>query len=453
MSPQEQVSSAEAAVIDLALFDNNLRTIQALRNSGIVTDDATQADLLVVKRINHAMFGDYAGAHERTEAAMDVLQKDFAQKRKSLAFGQLVENAEFNKLLDGYLAALANDSALKIRHLDNDVLAADEATPARFNELRAKEVARQQKYQMEQKYYRENPDVVKNVARKYQAILETEQFLPTGKIVAKSGVVKGDQNFVDDIVSDVLSVVAARSLKTLGKNFANDEALARYNAEPQANKVRIAALAEKIENSTQPLSSLREIENETPELDRINALKTLLSVQLHYAMSQDRSSEQVAAVEQKARDLVKQATQVSMSLAYDYLGKGPSASDPRTQKIRANLKAEMDKDGVAVLPLEGENGALAQAAKIARASAEDLLQVTGTDSGLSTRIDALAEKAGANTAQTPLEAKSQLIGTDLLKALEPLFNNPNEILTQEAGAFLQREIARRTAAGPVVGVV
>ena len=176
-----------------------------------------------------------------------------------------------------------------------------------------------------------------------------------------------------------------------------------------ATRCNVIALAER--QATQPLSSLFEFEPENERLDRVTALRTLLSAQLHQAFSEDNLTQpQQIALEKAAQALTRDYAQVAMSLAWHYLNEGPAANDARVRTLRDNFKKEMEQGGIALIANEPE--AIDKARKLARASAEDLLVTAKGDEKLRTMITALAKAAG-DSVGTPLTAKPQLIGMEI----------------------------------------
>ncbi len=436
----------EPTVIDLSLF-GELRTIQALRNSGVIADDATQTELGLVKALNHAARADYSREPGVIGSAMPAIQQEFRGKLNAVGYTNMVETGGFNDLLDKKLDVLVRASMEKLQHLDGKdgtPLTADENNPDRWSELRRKEEAKRDKYSMERDYYAKHPDVIKDVARKYQALLQEDKYLPIGKIVAKSGAAGSDPAAADDLVHDVMGVQNARGVKLLAKHFVDDATLAAYEAKPEENAVRITALAHNVAKATQPLTALREFEAEQPDLDRIVALKTLTSVQLHHAMSQERAPEQVATVERKARQQLAETTQAAMSLAYDFLGEGAASGDKRAQTIRENLKAEAEKDGITLLAIDE---AKALAAKLARASAEDLLQAAQHNEAMAANITTLARAAGVNVDAQALQPAPALIGTDILDKIVPILKDANVIVSAASASILEKELERRKTNG------
>jgi hypothetical protein len=438
----------EPSVVDLSLFTNPQRSIQAMRNCGVITKDEDQAALLVVKRINHGAFADYSagGMNEELKKAITNVQTEFRQKLQTMPYQQLVDGGHVNKLLDDYLGLLVQASEKKLYHLDNEALTGrEENDPKRFNELRAAEESKRKKYSDEKSYYAGNPEIVKDAARRFENLVKHQGYLPVGKILAMSGTCGVEGEAAADLVQDVLGVVAARSVKGMLAKFVDDAALQRYEADPKANEVRIKALAETIAGMTSPLHSLRDFDKESPELDRINALKTLLSAQMHYAIMQERSPAQCIAVEREARHHVKECTDVVMSLAYDYMGMGPAMHDKRVQAIRANLKAEMERDGIRLIP--GEEAKL-RAAILARKSAEDLLQATHGDQQMTARINALAAAADVQLASMPLKKMPHIIGEDLLDVLKEKLAQRNVVVpdADTLAGFLKTELKRRAEA-------
>src|SRR5687768_3932245 len=152
----------EPMVVDLSLFANPQRTIQAMRNCGIIAKDEDQSALLVVKRINHGAYGDYSagGMPDELKKALAEVQAQFRQKLQTMPYQQLVDGGHVNKLLDDYLDILVKAGDRKLYHLDNEALSGKEETdPKRFNELRAHEDAKRKKYADERAYYASNPDL------------------------------------------------------------------------------------------------------------------------------------------------------------------------------------------------------------------------------------------------------------------------------------------------------
>ncbi len=449
----QPATPAEPSVIDLALFSTPQRTIQSLRNCGIVMRDEDQGALLLVKRINHGAFGDYSnsGMAPELKKAMAEMQAQFRQKLQTMPYAELVSGGHVNKMLDDYLGLLVMASDKKLYHLNNEKLTGKEETdPALFNEMRAAEEAKRKKYADERSYYASSPDMIKAAATRFEPLVKSQQYMPIGKIVALSGAAGNDVATATDLVQDVLGVMAARSVKSLLGKFVDEASLARYEADPAANEVRIKALAETIAGSTSPLTGLRDFEKESPELDRINALKTLVSAELHYAILQERSPQQTIGIERQARQHVKECTEVAMSLAYEYLGNGPAAGDKRTQCVRTNLKAEMDRDGIRLLPAAE---AKQRASILARKSAEDLLMAAHDCPVTTARINALAQAVDVQTTALPLKKTSYLIGEDLLDVLKEKLQSRNVVVPDinALASFLQKELSRReTPAGPVL---
>lgn len=453
-SPAAEAKAEEAEnalVIDLAKC-GELKTIQALRNSGIIKDDTVQTELLIAKRLDRALNEDGARYSEDNRKKLASLQAQFRREIKEADTGGglkiMAESGRFNTLLNDYMMLKIGDVEEKRKALvtAGAALPQDAQTEERYRRKKSGLDARRKKYEDERQSYL-SPEwgvgAVKDIAQKYADLLKERKCHSTGRLAAASGAVHGSREVAEDLVNDVLGVMVARAIKQWTARYPEEEVLNAYAAAPEGdNAVRIKALAEDIVETTQPLSSLREFEKESPELDRITALKALLSAETHHALSQPRPPAELLATARKAQARLHEGAQAALSLSHHFLSQGPSAGDKRIRAIQANLDAEMEREGIALLPLAD---ARKKAAELARASAEDLLQAAHADEKLRCNIKCLAEAAGVPVHTRPLNATPSLIGRDLMEVLKSALSDPSTILNAAVPGFVEQEIRRRAS--------
>jgi hypothetical protein len=411
----EPSADAAATVIDFSSRSGPQRTVQMLGDAGVFVDDDARGAVLLAKRINHGLFGDFS--REELSAPLrekiQLLQQQYRSAIGSAAdYGALAESGQLNQLLDEYMSFLVERSREKLTRLkEGKLAAADEKNPAILLQMIEKEQQKMNALIREQATYSHGPDYTKGMLKRVEPLVRLERYLPLGKLVIKSGLVKdAAPEAAADLVSDVLGVAAARHIRMLAGHFECVDALA---AQPDSDesRVRCQAVALAVRQATQPLSSLFEFEPENAELDRIVALRTLLSAQLHRAFSEEELTQpQQMALEKAAHSLTRDYTQIALSLACHYMSEGAAQDDARVKKIQANLQREMEQAGIALIdPAE----AMDKARKLARASAEDLLVAAKGDARLAGMIETLAKAAGDPVERLPLQPRAQLIGVEL----------------------------------------
>lgn len=405
----------ECAVLDLAAYDKNLRTIEALANSGLITDEQ-RTPLQMLRRLTQALHENPENLHEGVRDELQQIRRQYAEARaKASSYQEFVAQGHVNTLIREYTWLLAKSNAHKLDQLDGatPLTGLDEAA---FNQARAAALAGKNKYQSEaQQAYNPNTNafmdaLIKETALKHENIVTAGRYLPMADLAVESGYVHADKAVARDLVDDVMSVQAALAIKSIGNSMVDAATMRVYENNPRLNEVRIQALAKRVAEVTHALADLKLPESTSPVLP----LLELVSAQMHEAMSQHRDPAQAIKVEEKALTIIESYRQVAYSLAIAFLQDGPSKDDARTQKLLANLQKDMAAQKVQPLSLEE---AKKTAVQLARDSAEDLLRATHGNQALAAKISALAKAAGVDVDAQPLQAKEQLIGEELLDVI------------------------------------
>ena len=425
------------AVFDLAQY-GSLRIIEALANSGLITDEQ-RTPLQILRRITQALNDDISDMPKDVQEDVLRMRREFnIGLANTPSYQEFVEAGHVQKLLETYVPLLARAGREKKEALDHGVPPEGSDTRT-FNDARANEEAKENKYSLEAPSYSSDfmKNMIKETALKHEAVITSGRYLPMSDIAVESGYVHEDKAVARDLVDDVTSVQAALAIKAIRKAMVDGGTLAEYAGNPDANAVRIQAMAERIAQVTHSLASLKAPETTSP----VVPLLELVSAEMHEAMSQHRNPQQAVKTEAQALSDIKAYEQVAYSLAVDFLKDGPSAEDTRTKAILANLERDLQAQGIEVLPLEE---AKRKAAELARRSAEDLLRAAHGNEALSEKINGLAQAAGVDLA-VPLEPKTHLIGEELLELLKDKMQQDNVIMPrpEELASFVKRVEKKR----------
>ena len=105
-------AQAETTVIDSASRFGAQRTVQLLADAGVFADDDTRGAVLIAKRINHALFGDFSkeGLSDALLGQVRTMQEKYRQAISATPYEQLVENGQLNALLVEYINFLLERS-------------------------------------------------------------------------------------------------------------------------------------------------------------------------------------------------------------------------------------------------------------------------------------------------------------------------------------------------------
>ncbi len=349
--PETAVETAAPQVLDVSLFDKEQRAVQYLQYAGLLAGDDTVTKLNVLKRVNHAVFADEdRGKIPQMQAEFRKLLEREPDVAKLTEGG--AESPVF-KLVDGYLA----ERAAHYKRI------ADELTglPANLDEgafasaLHSAQ-AKQQKYEQERAYYQGSPDLINNAVREHPEALSAGKYLPLGRLALESGMVAGERAKAADMIDDALANAAAHSFLHMAKDVikTSDADLANYLRFADKFAGNIMAETGEVAISNTPIEKSQAFADATPELARIQALKSLLSAQLHDMTKHTRGAdgtsnppaEQLAEALVRVKPLVRRYQSAAMSLAYHFLGEGAGKDDARMQKLREHLAAMMDKSSI-----------------------------------------------------------------------------------------------------------
>jgi hypothetical protein len=399
-----------SAVFDTSMRSGTTPTIQALADAGLFKSDDARTKVLLAKRLNRLKNGIFskgseeAGLGEATFNQITNLQRDFRADLANNSFEHLLESGKLNAALESYTQFLIARSQEKLQRLTSGKLTADEANPAALMQLIGREQKKLEMLQGEHDTYRGSPDFTRQMLRDVKDLVTSDKYMTTSELVKQSGLVEGSQDRVADMVSDVQALVEARRIKLLARQFRMVDNIAANPDSPEA-RVRSLAVSMAARQATQPLAALHEFEAEGTDRDRVVALKLLLEAQIHEAFSQPRSHDQLVQLEKDTGKLAHTYAQVALSLAHHYLESGAAAGDPRVQKMKENVKAEIAREELQLMP---PDQAIAEAAKLARASAQDLLLAAQGNEANVEMVRKLATAAGVAEAQS-LTPDSQLV--------------------------------------------
>ena len=372
----------EVNTVAFQVYGDDLRTSQYLQASGILpsgTPEADQviSDLLMVKMVTGAMTRDWSNKLcPEMNAKLVELNKQAKAKKTELPTDRFID-----EYIPGYLSKFleirSEDCHRKLEHLDGKdgkPLEMDEKNATEFNLLHKLQEKGEQKYTSLKNYYDSNPNAVKNALARpeLRPFLLRDEPLPFGRLVAESKLVAGAPELVNDLVSDVVGVAAARRLLATAGIFPEAATLAQYTAAPEANDndVRIAAKIKQVLERVEPLNKIFPPKGETAELQKIIATEKLVGAAISAALNKPLPAAEAAAALNQAAQLSAEAAQAMLSLSYDYLSKGPAKDDARIASVRNHLKAEMDAAGIALLP---PDEALKRSEALATTAAKSLM--------------------------------------------------------------------------------
>ncbi len=352
VAPNE--TAPQANVLDVNLFDKEQRAVQYLQYAGLLggNDDITTLNL--AKVVNHAAYADEKSGNipqlqEQFRTAMTV-EQDMAKLAEGGA-----ESPVF-KLVDGVLAARIAQAQKSIEELDAlpSTLSTDE-----FNRTRKRAEARIKKYSMDREYNQSNPDMINKIVREHPEVLTAGKYLPIGRLAIETGLVKGDKSVAADMVDDTLANAAAHSMLHVAEEVmsTSDADLAINRRFPDRYRSNIMAKATDTAATTTAIEQVKVFDDATPELARVQALKTMLSAHLHEMTKHTRDEngnsnppvEQLAEALTQVKPLVREYQSATMSLAYHFLGEGEGKDDPRMQKLREHLASMMEKNKIPLM--------------------------------------------------------------------------------------------------------
>ncbi len=389
-------TASQANVLDVNLFDKEQRAVQYLQYAGLIdssNEDVTTLNYL--KAANHAAFAD-----EKT-GNIPQLQEQFRtamttqQDMSKLTEGG-VESPVF-KLVDGVYAARIAQAEKTIAELDAlpSTLSTEE-----FNATRKRAEGKINKYRKDRAYNQANPEVLNKAVREHPEALAAGKYLPIGRLAIEAGMVKGDKAVAMDMVDDALANAAAHSMLHVAEEVmsTSDADLAINKRFPDRYRANIMAKATDTAVTTTAIEQVRIFDDATPELARVQALKTMLSAHLHELTQHTRDAdgtskppiEQLADALTQVKPLVREYQSATMSLAYHFLGEGAGKDDARMQKLREHLSAMMEKNKIPLMmdKNEAERAASALVEKSAAFLREKEAKATAN-------IDALVVKATA----------------------------------------------------------
>jgi hypothetical protein len=416
--PASPIAAADAApVFTINSFDREgpQATIQLLADAGLFASDDARGAVLLAKRINHALYSDFSkeGLPAERLATIRAVQEKFRPLVAGKDPQALAKDGTLAELLDSYMSFLVSRSSDRLARLTEGKLAGqDEHNAAVLSQLIARERRKLKNLVGEQATYRNGGDYLAQQAASIAPCLKEQRYLPLGRLVAASGLVKdaASPEAAADMVSDVVGLSVARSVLQLREAFRPLAALdASASEEDRATRMQLIAL--ELRQGTQPLAAQFAFEPEGTELDRLVALKTLLSAQLNAAFTQEGlTPPQAIALEKEARRVTDSYAQAALSLSYHYLAEGAGKDDARIGQLQQNLKKTMDASGIVLL---SKNDALVRAAKLAQASANDLLLAAGNNEPQAAQVRVLAKAAGVPVERVPLAPESQLVAVRL----------------------------------------
>jgi hypothetical protein len=435
----EEGKEATAQVINNPFIYNAPIRTATLMSHVKLLDEKGMTDAGRLKRILRGLFRDYA--HDRfdddTGKRIQMWQDDAKRKLAGLGFEKWIAEGYLNKVLEGYLSALAQYHYGNETRLEQYPVTDPEAKND-FNRVHDREEALGDKYKLELDYVRKYSDAIRKTALEYRAAIEAGEDLPFGKIVAQYILKEPDKAKALDMVNNVLAAGVAHSIKILAAPLTDtsSENIARYQEDPKAYAIQIRALAEKVREHTKNLSFAHVHVGETEDVMRMQGLQQLFSGGLNYALDPKQSAEDLIGVLAHIRPIVQDYKNVTMSLAYHFLGKGPGASDARMKALQAEIKEAL---GGEVMPLEQ---AEIKAIDLARSSAQDLMQVADGKPELQAKLKGLLGQVSPELANEPLETRQGIIGNSvkatigaflkLSKKLQSMFGMGNETGTSRA---------------------
>ena len=345
-------------VLDVSLFDKEQRAVQYLQYAGLVSGDEDVTTLNLLKLANHSAFADEKVGN------IPVIQEAFRTQMASMDMDALTgggaESPVF-KLIDGVLAERIAKSQQTISELD---ALPSTLEPMEFMRTRQRAEARIKKYEKDRAYYQSNPEAINKAVREHPQALSTGKYLPLGRLAIEAGIIKGDPAMAADMVDDTLANAAAHSLLHVAEEVmsTSDADLTLNQRFPERYRSNIIAKSTDTAVSTTGIEDVKLFDDATPELARIQAMKTMLSAHLHELTKHTRDEngnsnpplEQLAKSLTEVKPLVRKYQSAAMSLAYHFLGEGAGKDDPRMQKLREHLAGMMEKNGIPLMMQKDE---------------------------------------------------------------------------------------------------
>ncbi|MFO0389374.1 MAG: hypothetical protein ACK502_06615 [Alphaproteobacteria bacterium] len=345
-------------VLDVSLFDKEQRAVQYLQYAGLISGDENVTTLNLLKLVNHAAFAD-----EKT-GNIPLMQEAFRTQMASMDMDALtgggIESPVF-KLVDGVLAERIAKSQQTIAELD---ALPSTMEPMEFMRTRQRAEARIKKYEKDRAYYQSNPEAINKAVREHPQALTSGKYLPLGRLAVQAGMISGDPEMAKDMVDDTLANAAAHSLLHVAEEVmsTSDADLALNKRFPERYRSNIIAKATDTAVSTTGIEEVKLFDDATPELARIQALKTMLSAHLHEMTKHTRDEngnsnpplEQLADALTQVKPLARKYQSAAMSLAYHFLGEGAGQDDARMQKLREHLAGMMEKNGIPLMMQKDE---------------------------------------------------------------------------------------------------
>lgn len=425
-NPNDVIAAAQQAVnydlnvLDTSILDKEQRTIQHLQNTTILKAERV-TPLQTLKRLNRFDKADYSGLGEETNKKILAAREVFDTAAKTKSFRQLIDDGDVHTLFENVLTALIDFHNGQVAQLDEKQSPNGMSTEA-FNILHKSNAEKAEKYSLELKYLQDNKGTQYDAITALAAFPQAEQaiktgYLPMGELATVTGMIDGPVDFVRDAVQDVLANAAAHSMNLFLQPFKkeSDGLLDRWKQSPALYATAVRALAKRISATTQPLASISVKDaGDTPELAQIQALKSLLSAQLHAATSGTDDPAALANIEKQAKGLIKEYQQAALSLVDHFLADGPAATDARMRTVRAQLQKAAKNQGVELMPFER---AEAKAATLARESAQDLAQLTVGNPLLENKLRTLLTQINPDLGKEKLAHKPQLIAFDVEAAI------------------------------------
>jgi hypothetical protein len=391
-------TAPQVSVLDVSLFDREQRAVQYLQYAGLIAGDDNVTTLNLLKLVNHSAFAD-----EKT-GNIPLIQEAFRTQMASMDMDALtgggVESPVF-KLVDGVLAERIANSQQVIAELD---ALPSTLEPMEFMRTRQRAEAKIKKYEKDLAYYQANPEVINKAVREHPQALTVGKYLPLGRLAIQAGMIAGDPAMAADMVDDTLANAAAHSMLHVAEEVmsTSDADLALNKRFPDRYRSNIMAKATDTAATTSGIETVKIFDDATPELARIQSLKTMLSAHLHEVTKHTRDEAgnsnpplaQLAEALTQVKPLVRKYQSAAMSLAYHFLGEGAGKDDERMQKLREHLAGMMEKNGIPLMMQKDE------ADRVATALAEEsATYLRAKEAKAIANIDALMVKVKPNVAK------------------------------------------------------
>jgi len=404
---EEGTQTASQTILNPFIYNAPIRTATLMSHANLL-DEAEMTEAGRLKRILRALFRDYANDRFADDTGKRIKMWQDGAKRKlaELGFEKWVAEGHLNKATEGYLSALADYHYGKETRLERYPVS-DPEVKNDFNRVHDREKALGDKYKLELDYARKNTEAIKKTALKYRAAIEAGIDESFGAIVAKYILKEPNKIKARDMVDNVLATGVAHSIKILAAPLADMaiENITRYQSDPKAYETQVRALAEKVREHTRALTHATVHEDDTPDVIRVQGLQNLLSADLWQVLDPKQSAEELIGVIAHIQPIVQDYKNVTLSLAYHFLGKGPSAGDKRMQALRAEIKEAL---GGEIMSFEQ---AEFRAINLARSSAQDLMQTADGNPELQTKLKGLLGQVSPGLANEELEIRRGIIGS------------------------------------------